>query len=80
MKWVLLALAAGALVLAAGGAAAAAPSASLAAPVTPIRHVVVLYLENHSFDNVFGYWCNGHPAAARAGGCPRRSPCPMARW
>ncbi len=25
---------------------------------TPIRHVVVLYLENHSFDNVLGFWCD----------------------
>jgi phospholipase C len=24
---------------------------------TPIRHVVVLYQENHSFDNVLGSWC-----------------------
>jgi phospholipase C len=24
---------------------------------TPIRHVVVLYQENHSFDNVLGRWC-----------------------
>src|SRR5206468_10036917 len=24
---------------------------------SPIRHIVVLMQENHSFDNVFGYWC-----------------------
>jgi phospholipase C len=29
---------------------------------TPIQHVIVLYQENHSFDNVLGYWCQqtGH--------------------
>jgi phospholipase C len=36
----------------------AAPSAATAPPSTPIKHVVVLYLENHSFDNVLGYWCD----------------------
>jgi len=24
----------------------------------PVQHIVVLYLENHSFDNVLGYWCD----------------------
>ena len=24
---------------------------------SPIRHVIVMYQENHSFDNVLGYWC-----------------------
>ena len=28
-----------------------------AAATSPIRHIVVLMQENHSFDNVFGYWC-----------------------
>jgi len=32
---------------------------------SPIKHIVVLYLENHSFDNVLGYWCHNHP-----GRCP----------
>jgi phospholipase C len=32
-----------------------------AAPTTPIQHVVVLYMENHSFDNVLGRLCvNDH--------------------
>jgi phospholipase C len=46
-------------------AAAALPLGVLGAPApwapastVPIRHVVVLYLENHSFDNVLGYWCD----------------------
>jgi phospholipase C len=25
---------------------------------TPVQHVVVIYQENHSFDNVLGNWCN----------------------
>ena len=28
---------------------------------SPIRHVVVIYLENHSFDNLLGYWCDQNP-------------------
>ena len=26
-------------------------------PAAPISHVVIIYQENHSFDNVFGAWC-----------------------
>jgi phospholipase C len=26
-------------------------------PVSPIKHVVIIYQENHSFDNVFGRYC-----------------------
>ena len=26
-----------------------------------IRHIVVLYLENHTFDNLLGYWCDQPP-------------------
>src|SRR5262249_57162251 len=33
-------------------------STTTAQAVTPIEHVVVIYLENHSFDNVLGYWCD----------------------
>jgi len=36
-------------------------SAAARAQTTPIHHVVVLYLENHTFDNVLGYWCDQHP-------------------
>jgi phospholipase C len=36
--------------------------ASIAKPLqrtaTPISHVVVIYQENHSFDETLGYWCN----------------------
>jgi phospholipase C len=34
-----------------------AGSASTRFISTPIQHVVVIYMENHSFDNVLGYWC-----------------------
>src|SRR5215471_2522585 len=40
------------------------------AQVTPIRHVVVIYLENHSFDNLLGYWCDGHSGRCPDGGMP----------
>jgi phospholipase C len=30
----------------------------------------VLYLENHSFDNVLGFWCNQNPGRCPAGGMP----------
>lgn len=33
----------------------------------PIKHIVVLYMENHSFDNVLGYWCN---QPQNVGRCP----------
>ena len=32
-------------------------TARVSAASTPVRHVVVLYMENHSFDNVLGFWC-----------------------
>jgi phospholipase C len=40
------------------------------AQVTPIRHVVVIFLENHSFDNLLGYWCDSHPSRCPDGGMP----------
>jgi phospholipase C len=46
-----------------------APSASQAR-TTPIRHVVILYLENHSFDNLFGFWCDSHHRRCPDGGMP----------
>ncbi len=47
----------------------AAPGATRA-QATPVRHVVVIYLENHSFDNLLGYWCDGHPGRCPDGGMP----------
>jgi phospholipase C len=58
------AVAAVALAWAVPGSAAPAP------PAAPIRHVVVIYLENHSFDNVLGYWCGAHPGRCPDGGMP----------
>src|SRR5215471_10437312 len=40
------------------------------AQVTPIRHVVVIFLENHSFDNLLGYWCDSQPGRCPDGGMP----------
>jgi phospholipase C len=45
-------------------------SAATAQQVTPIRHVVVIYLENHSFDNVLGFWCDSQPGRCPGGGMP----------
>ncbi len=44
--------------------------ASAGAKSSPIKHVVVLYLENHSFDNVFGYWCDHNRRRCPDGGMP----------
>jgi phospholipase C len=50
-----------------------APSASYAHPgrseLNAINHIVVIYEENHSFDNLFGGWegVNGLPQALRSG-------------
>jgi phospholipase C len=58
-----LALVAAAL-LAAAAAPAAAGTAAAPAPRTPIRHLVMLMQENHSFDNYFGTYpgADGIPA------------------
>ena len=41
-----------------------------AAQTTPVKHVVVIYLENHSFDNVLGFWCDANPGRCPDGGMP----------
>ena len=53
------------------GSVAAGPSAS-PTPTTPIKHVVVLMQENHTFDNYFGTYpgANGPPAST----CMPRDP------
>src|SRR5262252_4945748 len=61
--------------LGAAGAATAALVATAGLPAatagsSPIQHVVVIYLENHSFDNVLGFWCDDHPARCPDGGMP----------
>jgi len=58
-------------VAAVAGLAAVIPGATATAqPVTPIQHVVVIYLENHSFDNLLGYWCDDNPGRCPDGGMP----------
>jgi len=51
----------------AGGVAAPAVTR---AQTTPINHVVVIYVENHSFDSVLGFWCDAHPGRCPDGGMP----------
>jgi phospholipase C len=41
-----------------------------AATATPISHVVVIDMENHSFDNVLGFWCDANPNRCPHGGMP----------
>jgi phospholipase C len=62
---------------AAAAAATTVPPAGTAAGAgrgrarqSPVRHVVVLYLENHSFDSLLGYWCDDHPRRCPKGGMP----------
>ena len=45
------------------------PSKAHASVATPLRHVVVLLQENHSFDSELGFWCEVNP-----GRCPLREP------
>src|SRR5438128_6261022 len=63
-------LAAGAAFGALAGAGGLAAPAATQAQATPIRHVVVIFLENQSFDSLLGYWCDGHPGRCPGGGMP----------
>jgi len=47
-----------------------APRPVRARRASPVRHVVVIYLENHSFDNVLGFWCDANPGRCPQGGMP----------
>ena len=49
-----------------------AMASSASAQPSPIQHVVVLYLENHSFDSLLGYWCDDNPGRCPDGGMPAR--------
>jgi phospholipase C len=51
----------------AGGLAA---TGTTQAQVNPIKHIVVIYLENQSFDSMLGFWCDDHPARCPLGGMP----------
>jgi phospholipase C len=48
-------------------------------PLTPIKHVVIIYQENHSFDNVFGRMCaaSGRCDGATEGTLPDGSTIPL---
>ena len=54
--------------------ALALPTAADASPrpatASPIQHVVVIYLENHTFDSVLGFWCLTNAARCPDGGMP----------
>ena len=52
--------------------ATATGSPGATAASSPIRHVVVIYPENHSFDNVLGFWCDKHPGRCPDGGMPAK--------
>jgi phospholipase C len=41
-----------------------------AAQGSRIHHVVVIDLENHSFDSILGFWCNRNPGRCPHGGMP----------
>jgi hypothetical protein len=63
------------LLAAAGTTTAARPAAAAethgaTAAKSPIRHIVVLYLENHSFDSLLGYRCDKHARRCPRGGMP----------
>ncbi len=64
-------------------AAAVAPAGAGAAiePPTPIRHVVIIYQENHTFDNVLGTLCRGGRRCdgATTGVLPDGSTIPLSR-
>jgi len=61
-----------AVLLAAGctGLSGLTPAVPANAQFTAVRHIVVLYLENHTFDNVLGYWCTANPGRCPDGGMP----------
>ena len=63
-------LAAAAAAAATAGLAAAVPASPAAAQGTPVEHVVVIYLENQSFDSVLGYWCDQSPGRCPDGSMP----------
>jgi len=50
--------------------ATGATTDAAAAVQSPIKHIVVLYLENHSFDDLLGYWCRPNPGRCPDGGMP----------
>src|SRR5215470_5552173 len=56
----------------AAGISGLAVTGTADAQPTPIRHIVVLYLENHTFDNLLGYWCDQNKGRCPDGGMPSK--------
>ncbi len=58
--------------LAAGtaGLGGLAMASTASAQPQPVKHIVVLYLENHTFDDLLGYWCNHNQGRCPDGGMP----------
>jgi phospholipase C len=50
--------------------AAPALTSRHAVAATRIKHIVVLFMENHSFDSLLGFWCDAHPGRCPDGGMP----------
>ena len=50
--------------------APAQPARSAPVAASPIQHIVVLDLENHSFDSLLGFWCDASPGRCPLGGMP----------
>src|SRR5262245_29717071 len=67
VRWVRVPLALLAVLTAAG--AGTGPAAPAAAQDIPIDHIIVIYLENHSFDNLFGLY-PGADGLSNADGAP----------
>jgi phospholipase C len=65
----------GALLAAIGSVLLAGPAAAAGDRLAAIDHFLVVYQENHSFDNLYGGWegIDGVADAARRAGCRRRS-------
>jgi phospholipase C len=58
------------LVVTTAGLSGFAITGTVNAQPTPIKHIVVLYMENHTFDNIFGYWCKRNTGRCPDGGMP----------
>jgi phospholipase C len=48
----------------------APPVLPRAQSASPIQHIVVLFMENHSFDSLLGFWCDDNPGRCPEGGMP----------
>ena len=47
-----------------GACVGALPVPCSAAQLSDVEHIIVIYLENHSFDNLFGFFPNADGIAA----------------